>query len=154
MMKRRLVLMSIVPLLVGLFLCSCKKGTGGTTVRLVVSIPPVTTEQIERDVMDQEESKQSVANWKNYVDKVVTWSGIVMEPGQYEKIHAERDFSFSGRTLVVVQVKNLRVQIPAEKAFTPGTNVTFTATLNGFVGGSSRQIFVARDGLSIEPSGK
>ena len=155
-MKKRIALPWIAPFLAAIVFCACSK-TGGRdeAVKLAVSDPPVTPEQIAEDVIDQEDPFQSLENWKNYNGKVVAWSGTVGEADSIEKAQAARYFAYSGRTLAVIEVKSLRVQVPSDKPFAAGTNVAFTASLNGYsASGDDRKVYVAADGLSINAVGK
>jgi len=155
-MKRGIVLPCSAMFLAALVFCACsKKGGGEQAVKLTVSEPPVTPEQVAKDVIDREDPFQSLENWKNYNGKVVAWSGTVAEADSLEKEQAARYFAYSGRTLAVVEVKSLRIQVPSDKPFDAGTAVAFTATLNGYSAtGDDRKVYVAADGLSINTVGR
>ena len=154
MVKKSIAFLWTAVLSTAILFFACNKGGGAGGIKLIVSVPAVTPEQIAQDVMDQESSSQAVANWRqNCVDKVVAWSGTVVEPDTIEQAAAARDYSYRDRTLVVVEVKGLRVQVPSDKAFTAGTGVVFTATLTGF-NISGRKVFVHQDGLSINAVGR
>ena len=151
-MKKRTSLALLI-LGVGVLLFACgKKGEGGSAKSLSVSVPAVLPADIERDVMSQEDSKVMMENWKKYKEKVVAWTGTVVAPDEYELAASSRDFTYSGKTLVVVQVNAMRVQIPSPTAFPPGTNVFFVATLSGFAAtsGSGQKIYLDDEGLEIK----
>ncbi len=152
MVKKVVVLLWAATVLAVLIPCACsKKGGGEKAVRLKVSVPAVTPELIAKDVMDQEHFWDGNENWKKYDSTVVRWSGAVVEPDSLEKAEAARNFAYDGRTLVVVEVKGLRVQVPSDKPFDAGTAVAFTAMLNGYSAiGDYRKVYVARYGLSIK----
>ena len=132
-----------------LICCSAERKSDTEGPELSVSVPEVLPEQIEMEVMEQDDPHQSLENWNNFKNKVVRWSGKVVDPIEREKFMADGDFNFEGRALVVVKVRSLRVQLPSEKIFKTGVEMTFIARLTGY-SGTGNKIWVSKEGLKIE----